>query len=445
MGGSAMGGSATAGETATGSTEPRGMPAEVGHADPLPVRARRWAVPFVGAVVVRLLYWALVTPHYVPAADDSQYVGIARSLADGKGFSLVFPQLTLHATAFRPPLYPALLTPGAWLFGDALWPARLLNVVLGSLVAVLAGVLAARIAGRRAGLAAAAIVALYPPLLANDTVALTEPLALALLLGAVLLLDDGRWAWSGLAAGALLLTRPNGYLVVLILAGWALVALGWRRAAGLAAVALAVLAPWMVRNHAQVGTWRPTTSDGFTISAVYGLPAQRAGHFIDPVFATDYDDADHRLAQFDEAGWNDKLTREGIDGAKEHPDYVWYMVRRNVGGYFELRPRYNHYPEDADGRRWGFRQATLPLFYLVTVSGVAGLWSVRRDRRVRVLALVVAQFVAVSLVLVAPPRLRAPFDLAMAIGAGILLAAWLDRRAARTGDAAPAPDQPSIS
>jgi 4-amino-4-deoxy-L-arabinose transferase-like glycosyltransferase len=394
-------------------------------------RLRRWIVPFAGAVAVRLLYWALVTPGYVPRADDSQYVGIARSLADGKGYSLVFPQLTLHATAFRPPLYPALLTPGAWLFGDALWPARLLSVALGALVAVLAGVLTARIAGRRAGLAAAGVVALYPPLLANDTVALTEPLALALLLGAVLLLDGRQWAWAGVAAGALLLTRPNGYLVVLILAGWALLTVGWRRAAGLAAIALGLLAPWMVRNHVQVGTWRPTTSDGFTVSAVYGLPAQRVGHFIDPVFSPDYDDANHRLAQFDEAGWNDQLLREGIDGAKGHPGYVAYMVRRNLAGYFEVQPALNRYPEDADGRRWGFRQATLPLFFVVTVAGLAGWWRVRRDRRTLVLALLVGQFVAISLVLVAPPRLRAPFDVTMAMGAGIAIAAALERHEAK--------------
>ena len=67
-----------------------------------------------------------------------------------------------------------LRTPGALLFDHALWPARLLKVVLGSLVVGLAGVLAARIAGRTAGWCTAAVAAVYPPLLANDTVTLTE-------------------------------------------------------------------------------------------------------------------------------------------------------------------------------------------------------------------------------------------------------------------------------
>src|SRR5687767_2079217 len=85
----------------------------------------------VGAVAIRLAYWIVVTPDWVPVSDADQYVLLARSLGDGDGFSLVYPQLELHATAFRPPLYPMLLTPFT-AFGDALWPARLLSVALGA-------------------------------------------------------------------------------------------------------------------------------------------------------------------------------------------------------------------------------------------------------------------------------------------------------------------------
>lgn len=380
----------------------------------------RWGLVFLGAAAVRLAYWAFVTPHWVPDADADQYVHLSRSLAAGRGFGLVFPQLAHHPTAFRPPLYPLLLTPGSWLFDGALWPGRLLNVVLGSLVAVLAGVLAARIAGRRAGLVAGAVVAIYPPLVANDTITLTEPLALALLLGAVLAVDARRWALAGGAVGLLLLTRPNGYLVVLVLAAYAWAHIGPRAALGLAAIAVAILVPWLVRNHIQLGTWSATTSDGFTLAAVYGEPAQQAGGFVDPAFSPAYDDTTHRLARFDEAAWNRLLQREAIDAVRANPGYVGQVARRNVRGYFDLDPGLNRWPERNDGRRWGFRQAALPIYAAVTVAGLVGLARCRRDPRVIVVLVLVAQYVALSLLLVAPPRLRAPFDLACCVGAGLL-------------------------
>ena len=46
-----------------------------------------------GAFIVRCLYWALVTPSWIPDSDADQYVRLARALVDGDGYSLVYPQL----------------------------------------------------------------------------------------------------------------------------------------------------------------------------------------------------------------------------------------------------------------------------------------------------------------------------------------------------------------
>ena len=382
----------------------------------------------MAAVAVRLAYWAIVHPRWRPNADADQYDRIARSLAAGNGYGLHFPELAQHPTAFRPPLLPLLLTPGHWLFGEALWPGRLLSVVVGSAVVVLAGVLAARIGGRRAGYLAALVVMFSPPLLANDTITLTEPLALALGLAAILLLDEGRTVQAGLAIGLLLLTRPNGYLVVAILALWAWRRLGIRSALGLVAVAACVVAPWMVRNRIQVGTWSLSTSDGFTLAAIYGAPSQRVGHFIDPVLAAEWADPEVRLSQFDEAVWNATLTQRAIDGFTDNPGYVRHIAWHNARGYFELQPELNTFAETNDGRRLGLLPLTRPVFYVTTVLGLIGLARHWRDHRVRVIAAITAQYVVLSLLLVAPPRLRAPFDLACSIGLGLLLGWFADRR-----------------
>ena len=83
----------------------------------------RWLRIAVFALVVRLLYWVLLTRAWKPVSDAAQYVAIARNLAHGRGFAESFPQIAVHATAFRPPLYPALLAPVMWFAGNA-WCRR---------------------------------------------------------------------------------------------------------------------------------------------------------------------------------------------------------------------------------------------------------------------------------------------------------------------------------
>ena len=113
----------------------------------------------------------------------------------------------------------------------------------------------------------------FPNLLANDTVTLTESLALVLILGLLLALDSRRPLLAGVLTGLLFLTRPNAYLVlfVVIVVVWRTI--GWRRALLALGCCVVVMAPWIVRNHVQVGTFRLVTSDGFTMAAIYGPPA----------------------------------------------------------------------------------------------------------------------------------------------------------------------------
>ena len=98
-------------------------------------------------------------------------------------------------------------------------------------------------------------------------------------------------------------------------------------------------------------------------------------------------------------------------------------------------PSTNEFAEVSDGRSWRFRQDTLVAFYVVTLTGLAGIAMLARDRRgarvdlILATGAIVAQFVVISILLVAPPRLRAPFDVAMCAGAGLLYARVADRRA----------------
>jgi hypothetical protein len=296
---------------------------------------------------------------------------------------------------------------------------------------------------------ASLVVACFPPLVANDTLTLTEPLALLLLLVVAITLDARRPLWCGFALGLLVLTRPNAYLVVAIVAFVLWRHVGWRLALAAVAITAAVVAPWIVRNAVQVETFKLTTSDGFTLAAIYGPEGRERGVFVDPVFDPGYAGADHKLTALGpEGAWSDELTQLALDGIRDDPAYVAEVVGRNFLSYLELNPGLNDIAERIDGRDPGLRTVSLPIFYVVTAAGLTGLWFARREPRWWPMMAIVGQFALLSLLLVAPPRLRAPFDLLMCIGVGLLaehLHERRDRRASGTGADCRAGDSDSVS
>ena len=70
---------------------------------------RRTALLVLVAVAARVAYWQLAIPHYHPISDAGQYYQLASNVAHGKGLAMYFPALTVHPSAFRPPVYPLLL------------------------------------------------------------------------------------------------------------------------------------------------------------------------------------------------------------------------------------------------------------------------------------------------------------------------------------------------
>lgn len=399
--------------------------ASVPDTTPSRLRSRPWvrraALVGGGAFAVRLLYWLAFLRHYVPQTDAAQYVRIAHNFAIGNGIADTYPQVLVHATAFRPPLYPAMLGLLFKVFGTHLAVAQAANAVVGSLVVVLVDILVTRISTPRAGLIAAAIVAVTPSLLANDLVPLSEPLSLLIFLAIVLLMIDERWLAAGVATGLLLLTRPSAPALLAAGGVWLVSRVGWRTAFRFVAAAIVTIAPWVIRNEVHFHSPVLVTSNGFNVNAIYSPEALAGTTFVDA-------SVDPRFAWLkptttNEAQWDRALLRHGVHGALTHPVSVARIVIRNALQEAELLPGRNRWAELSDGRNLGFRLVTLPIFYLTTVLGVIGLWRCRHRRWVWLLFLLGFVLVAPSVVTVAAPRLRAPLDLVLAIGAGLCLGA----------------------
>jgi hypothetical protein len=224
------------------------------------VSATTWAAAAglaVAAVVAANLTGALVGVFY----DDGIYVALARSLAEGHGYRLLY--LPGQPAAVRYPfLYPLFLA-GLW----KIFPAFPANVavfkaanaaLLGLVAALLVLYLRGRVAARPwlcALLVAGATTAL--PLVTVATVLFAEPLFLVLLVGACWAGDAARAAaerrrafllalLAGLLAGGAALARSLGVAAIAGVALSLLVARRPRAAVIAVAAGAACLVPWVL-------------------------------------------------------------------------------------------------------------------------------------------------------------------------------------------------------
>jgi hypothetical protein len=390
------------------------------------VTRRSLVVVALVALCVRVGYALAFMRDYTPDKDADSYYQIGRAVSEGRGYVFTLPFEFVHATAIRLPFYPTVIAAAFRVVGAHVGVAQGINVVAGTAAAVLAALLGHRVGGPTAGLCAGLVVAVYPPLLANDVTVLVESFAVLLLFAFVLLLADGRTVWAGAVLGLLMLDRASAQWFILFVAAWVLWRCGWRHAVRLVAVAVLVISPWVVRNWVHVGGPVLVTTNGFNLNAKYSNEAQTAHGFADGYFGMRF--ASMRLQSDSEVDLDARLRSNGLHGLRTHPSRLFHVVWTNLGQWFEVTPNLNRAPERFDGRNLGVRDWTLPLFYLVTAAGIVGLAGARRSAVAQLLALAAAYFTVVSVVSVAVPRLRSLFDASMAIGAGVAVAWLIDRR-----------------
>ncbi len=245
-------------------------------------------------VAIGVLYAALTPIWQVP--DEPAHYNYIRALAGGRGLPVLEPgdydqdylnrlttegfpsELSVDAVEYedhQPPLYYLLTTPVYWLFGGAVLPLRLLSVLFGAALLIVASETVCAIFPAQSwlGLVTAAFIAFIPQHVAmsagvnNDTLA--ELIAGGGLWVSVIYLRGGHnrpWL-LGLLAAAALLTKGSIYIVVLV----AVVAVALRRRherrawrwtttqlAWVLIPALLISAPWFIRNGVTYGWFDPT-------------------------------------------------------------------------------------------------------------------------------------------------------------------------------------------
>ena len=233
------------------------------------------------AVGVRVL-WVLLVPTK-PVGDFAMYLESAVHLQQHGALDPEFVYM---------PGYVALAA-AVFALGGGLLAVKLVGAVLAGLAAgAVMGVTAAA-AGRRGALVAGVGYALWPAGIAVSSVTGTDMPSGAVLVIACWVLvrlsaggERRRWV-SAVAFGAVMGLAAYLRAVTLPLAAFSLfyflaIGDGWRRAAGRAAVSVAVavtlLAPWGMRNHGRYGEWFITDSHG-GLTALVGANPNSEGRY----------------------------------------------------------------------------------------------------------------------------------------------------------------------
>jgi 4-amino-4-deoxy-L-arabinose transferase-like glycosyltransferase len=300
------------------------------------LRSRIWWGLVATALLLRAAIVA-VTPGYTPIHDDHSYLIHAVALVNTGAYPVFETHGIQAPTAYRAPGFPVVLALARSVLGTGLTGPRLVQVLVAALGVGLVGVVAHQIWGRRTALAATALAALSPLLVVYSGSLISEPLFIALELGALAcaLEARGRPGWAiaaGVLGGAAALTRPAGLVLLLALALCA----GGRRAAVLVVCLGALtIAPWTIRNALVFGEFVPiSTEAGNTLAGTYNAKSAGDGLWRDPRLEDLYP-RERATAIGDGPKTDAVLTRAVVHYVAHHPlqplTVAWFNAGRLTG------------------------------------------------------------------------------------------------------------------
>jgi 4-amino-4-deoxy-L-arabinose transferase-like glycosyltransferase len=203
------------------------------------------------------------------SGDSQWYIAAARNIA----FNHIFSSDGTDPTAYRPPLYSALIA-ALW-FGEPapVFLVLIIHTVLGALTVTLVYLIARRHAGRAVAVLAAIGMALAPMTGRFTAVILSETLFTFLLTLGVFFWAGKQYAWTGIAFGLGALTRVTLLPFVILLP--LLTLLGpWRSYRRgylmIALLSLAVASIWIVRNVVVFHRFIPVAASGYGTNLLIG-------------------------------------------------------------------------------------------------------------------------------------------------------------------------------
>jgi 4-amino-4-deoxy-L-arabinose transferase-like glycosyltransferase len=384
-------------------------------------------------VAFALLYWV----NQPLTHDEREYLALGRSVARGEGFRYPAdePSPGTGQQFGRAPGYPLFLAALAITApaGHAPRRVQLAQACVGALGIWLIAAIAGRVAGPRAAVTAAAIAAVYPPLVWMPSYVLSETLYSTVALAAAWVLTpsgvnaatsrtlaapgtrmppipDPRSpipVWIGaVLTGLAILIRPAMLFFVPLAALWLL----WqRRTAGailFVLIAALCVAPWTLRNHRVYGRWIAVASEG-------GVTFWTGNH---PLARGDGDlaaNVEIKRAELAFRGAHPDLTPEALEPFYYRDAFAW--IRREPGAWLALLARKAFYTVVPAGPSYAvhsarYRVASVAAYLLILPAAIWGAWQWHRNRRPgpAALWLMAAATIVAGLVFFPQERFRIP-------------------------------------
>jgi 4-amino-4-deoxy-L-arabinose transferase-like glycosyltransferase len=375
----------------------------------------------MAAGVAVVLLYVVATRSHPLRGDEIFYDETARFWADGKLWWGTAPFGEAHPTAWKPPLYPALVGTLYAIFGESPLRAEYVQSLLAAVSVALTWALARRLFGPRPALIAAWAVALFP--LAFEYYGLLFPEALAVPLTLLLLwivierTPTPRLALgAGVVIGIGLLVRPTSiFLFAGVLAAF-VVAAGWRRGAALTAVAVGaavlVVAPWTVRNYVEQDGLIPISVQDGAVYGTFNAEAAEDDYAWRAFLAAPPEVLAERDPDVSEAEVRSELQSFALDYIEDNPSSVpkaffWNGIVR----FWDLRSPGKALDEvHFQGRSRTVRAIGLGMYYLLLPLAALGIWRLRRRRSVVIPVLAVAAAASVTFTVIGGTRYRAPLE-----------------------------------
>lgn len=368
-------------------------------------------------LVARLGVVVWAAGRFPPADDGHFYHVIATRIAEGHGYTWLWPDGTVTYAAHYPVGYPALVGGLYALFGEHPALAMGFNALLGALAVLAVHQLAASVATRRGAVLAALLVALHPALVFYTPALMTEGVVAALLAIAAWLVVCARraaapWRWwivLGLVLGTTTMVRPQSLLLAPLFGvlacpsrSAAAVRPWWRRVRAALVTTLltiAVCLPWTARNCARMGRCVFVSANGgwnLLIGAGKGatgtwVPIERVG--IPPRCRDVFDEAE-KDACFGEAA---------LEQIARHPGHFIRLVPAKLAATFDYSGAPGWYLHSSNARAFDFHDKVRlgvietvweRLEVLLALAALA-LWPAPRPRARRVAAVLAGVFLFV--------------------------------------------------
>lgn len=406
-----------------------------------PARARRLILGAAAiGLVVRLLFGLLYWTGKPLTHDEQEYLALARSIGEGRGFAYDAAHQSGTAPQFgRAPVYPLLLAAIGAGPDDGATPVRVkvAQAFVGAAGVWLIGLIALRRAGPAGGAAAAALAAVYPPLVWICAYVLSETVYSTLALGVALMLDraldrarDAGRATAGgplataagITAGCAALTRPAMLFFLPLAALW----LFRQRRAPLAVLlivaALATVAPWTIRNARVFHRFVLIASEG-------GVTFWTGNH---PLARGEGDMAanpDIKRAEIEFRRARPGLTPEELE-PEDHRAALGYiaahpwwwlglLARKAVYTVLPIGPSYTLHST-------AYWAASLASYLLLLPCAALGWWRQRSGRRPEALFIMALAAVCTGLVFFPQERFRIPvIDPALIVCAAACADRWI--------------------